>query len=318
MRLFRIFAVLLFAVCSSTRAETYPSRPIRILVPFGAGSSGDILARALARGITEVSGATAVVENKPGAEAVIGVLAAKKSPADGYTILLGNSSSQVLNMYMLPQLPYDPVADFVPLVGVAKFSLVLNAGPSTTFKSVRDVINAARSAPGKYTYGSATTSTRLAMEMLESLAGIKLLAVPYKSMAEATTALASGQVDFLMNDAATGAPQYKSGRLRPLGTTGLTRMYALPNVPTLREQGVANYELTGWHATYFPANTPPAIAATMRDILRKATKTKYVSDALALASFEPLDLSGDQLTSMLRADSEKWGKLVRASGAASK
>ena len=136
-------------------------------------------------------------------------------------------------------------------------------------------------------------------------------------MADATTALVGGQVDLLMNDVATVVSYYKSGQLRPLATTGPTRMSALPNVPTLREAGLTDYELTGWVATYFPAKTSPAIVATMRDILSKAAKTRYVVDALALASFEPLELSGDQLTALQRAESDKWGKLLRATGGAS-
>ena len=317
MKAFPFLAVVLLAVSSWAFAQTYPdkSRSLKIIVPFGAGSSQDLLARSLGRGITEVSGLTVFVENRPGAEAVIGMQAAKNSRADGYTLLLTNSSAQVLNVHTLPQLPYDPVADFVPLVGIAKFSLVMNARPSLPFKSIRELIEGARTNPDKYTYASATASTRVAMEMFEHQAGIKLKQIPYKTMADATTALVGGQVDLLMNDVATVVAYYKSGQLRPLATTGLTRMAALPNVPTLREAGLPDYELTGWVATYFPAHTPPAIVATMQDIVRKAAKTHYVVDALALASFEPLELSGDQLTALQRSESEKWGKLLRGAGA---
>jgi tripartite-type tricarboxylate transporter receptor subunit TctC len=320
MNAFRLLAAGLLVLSGSTWAQTYPdkSRPIRIIVPFGAGSSGDILARALGRGMSEIAGVNVIVDNKPGAESVIGVQAAKNSLPDGYTMLLTNSSAQVLNVHMLPNIPYDPVADFTPLVSISKFSLVLNTGPSLPFKTVREFIEAARANPGKYSYASATTSTRLAMELFERQANVKLLAVPYKSMAEATTALVAGQVDLLMNDVATVVPHYQSGRLRPLATTGLARMYALPNVPTLREEGLASYELTGWHAVYFPSKTPPAVSAAMRDLLRKAVKTNFVADAIALASFEPLDLSVEQLTTLQRTESERWGKLVRAMGGASK
>jgi tripartite-type tricarboxylate transporter receptor subunit TctC len=155
----------------------------------------------------------------------------------------------------------------------------------------------------------------VAMEMFEQLAGVKMLPVPYKAMSEATTALAGGQVDFLMNDAGTVIPFYKSGRLRPLATTGTTRMAALPNVPTFLESGVPDYELTGWFATYFPVNTPPAATAAMRDILHKAVRTKPVAEMLANASFEPMDVTGDQLTALQRKDSAKWGKLLRPSTA---
>ena len=149
------------------------------------------------------------------------------------------------------------------------------------------------------------------MEVFERQADIKLLQVPYKSMADATTALVGGQVQLLMNDVATALPYYKGGQLRPLATTGSTRNPALPNVPTLREQGVADYDVIIWVATYFPAKTPPEVVATMRGILSKATKTQTVIDAMAIAKFEPLELSGDQLTALQRTDSDKWGKVLR-------
>jgi tripartite-type tricarboxylate transporter receptor subunit TctC len=316
MRLFRFLGLILLVACSSAGAQAYPdkSKPIKIVVPFGAGSATDLMARAIARAMSEKAGVNAIVDNKPGAEGVIGMQAVKYSPADGYTMVLANISTQVLNVHMLPKLPYDPVADFVPITGIAKFSLVLNATSGLPFKTSRELIEAAKKNPGKYRYGSATTMTRLAMEMLEHVAGIQLLQVPYKSMAEATTALVSGEVDLVMNDAATATAFYQSGRVHPLAATGAARMAGLPNVPTLREQGLADYELTGWLAMYFPAKTPPAVVAAMRDILREAVKSSYVAEARARASYEPLELSGDQVAALQRADSEKFGKLVRAAG----
>ena len=313
MKHFGFLALILLAITSSALAETYPdkSKTFKIIVPFGPGSGTDLLARALARGMSEVAGLKAFVENKPGAESVIGMVAGKNSPPDGYTIVVANNSTQVLNPLMLPQLQYDPVADFIPLVGIVKYSMVMNAGPTLPFKSVRELIDAARSNPGKYTFASATTSTRAAMEVFERQAGIKLLQVPYKSMADATTALVGGQVQLLMNDVATALPYYKGGQLRPLATTGSTRNPALPNVPTLREEGVADYEMTIWVATYFPAKTPPEVVATARDILSKAAKTQTVVDAMAIAKFEPLQLTGDQLTALQRTESDKWGKVLR-------
>lgn len=320
MRRFRILCLALLMAGGTASADTYPekSRPIKIVVPFGTGSSTDNIARAFGRALGEQAGVTVVVENKPGAEGVIGVQAVKNAPPDGYTILLGNSSTHVLNAHVLPKLPYDPAADFVPITGVAKFTLVMNAGPSTSFKTAREFIEGARSNPGKFSYGSGTASTRLAMEMLEHLAGVMLLAVPYKALGDATTALAAGEIDVVMNDAVTAAPYYKTGRVRPLGVTGSERMTAFPKVPTLREQGVDGYELTGWFATYFPAKTPPDRVKAMRDMLRKAARTQYVADALAAASFEPLDMDGAQLAALQHADIEKWGKLLSAMKAKSR
>ena len=315
MKLLRVFGLMVLMAAGAAGAQGYPdkAKPLKMIVPFGTGTAADLLARALAKGMTEVAGLTVVIDNRPGAETVVGVVGAKNAPPDGYTMLFTNTGSTILNVYTLPSLPYDPVADFRPLAGVARFSLVMSAGPSQNFASLQEVLDAARAAPGKYTYGSATAVTRVAMEMLEQLAGVKMLSVPYKAMSEATTALAGGQIDFLMNDAATAITFYKSGRLRPLATTATTRMAALPNVPTVLEAGVKDYELVGWFATYFPANTPPAVTATMREILQRAVKTKSVVDMLASASFEPMDVAGDQLGALQRSDSAKWGKLLRNS-----
>lgn len=298
----------------SAWAQSYPdtSRPLKILVPFGAASSTDLLARALAQGITEVSGLNAIVENKAGAEGQIGMSAAKAAAPDGYTLVMTTSSTQVLNPHMLGKLSYDPVADFVPIGGVGKFALILNAGPSLPQKSAREFIEAARAHPGKYSFGSGTATTRLAGELLQSVAGIKLLSVPYKSQTEAITGLAGGQVDLVFMDLPGSAAQHKTGRVRPLAVSGGSRMEALANVPTLQEQGLAGFEVTGWWATYFPAKTPPAIVAAMRGILQKAVQTQPVKDAFTNFGLEPMPVFGDELAAVQRRDLERWGRLVRS------
>src|SRR5438034_3636373 len=161
MKLFSLLAIGLLAIATSAGADTFPdkSKPLRIIVPFGAGAGNDLIGRAYARAISEELGQPAIVENRAGAEAVIGVEAAKNAPPDGYTILFGNSSTHVLNLHMLQKLPYDPIADFTPIIGVSSVSLVLNAGPSTKFRSLSEALEAARANPGKYSYGSGSTST---------------------------------------------------------------------------------------------------------------------------------------------------------------
>ncbi len=269
------------------------------------------MARAYSQALSEVAGVRAIVDNRPGAEGVIGVEAAKLAAPDGYTVILGNSSTHVLNALMLPKVPYDPMADFVPVAGVAKIALALNAGPSTKFRTISELIAAAKVEPGKYSYGSGSTSTRLSMEMLEHLAGIKMLAVPYKTMAQATSGLAAGEIDVLANDVAIVLPQYKSGRLRPLATTGAKRLEALPAVATVREQGVEKYEMTAWSGFFVPANTPPAIVEKLGAMLQEAAKTKFVKDALALNSFEALDMNSAQLGALMRSDTDRFGKVIR-------
>jgi tripartite-type tricarboxylate transporter receptor subunit TctC len=300
-------------VAGAAQAQSYPdpSRPIKILVASGVASASDLLARAYAKAITEASGFNVIVENKPGAETVIGVQALLASPPDGYTMLLVSSSTSTLNVVMIPNLPYDPLRDFVPLTGIAKALLVMNLGTSTNFKTARDFIAAAKANPGKYTCASATTTTRLACELLQSTAGIKLLNVPYKATAGGVTALASGEVDVMFVDVSSVSSQWQSGRVRPVAVTGTTRMRSLPDLPTLREQGVPEYDMSAWFATYFPAKTPPEIASTMREILRKASKTKLMADTLNSFAMEPLDIAGDDVTQLTRREIEMWGKIVK-------
>jgi tripartite-type tricarboxylate transporter receptor subunit TctC len=313
MKLIRSLTILCLGVCTAVAAQTFPdkSRPLRILVPFGVGSGNDLIARAYAKAIGEETGISAIVENKPGAEAIIGTEAGKNAAPDGYTVFFGNSSTHVLNVHMLPNLPYDPIADFIPFSGVASVSLVMNAGPSTQFKNVKDLVDAARANPGKYSYGSGTTSTRLAMEMLEYVANVKLLSVPYKAMAQAGIALSSAEIDVLVTDVSTALPHYQSGRMRPLGTTGSKRLVALPNVPTLQEQGFPKYEFTAWSAMFVPAKTPPAVVEKLHSIFQQAARSKYVADALAANSQERLDMNGAQLSTLIRSENERWGKILQ-------
>ncbi|NDZ18795.1 tripartite tricarboxylate transporter substrate binding protein [Variovorax sp. WS11] len=313
MTISRLLLLTLLTICTAASAQGFPdkSKQLRILVPFGAGSGNDVIARAYARAISEESGQPTIVENKPGAEAVIGVEAAKSAAPDGYTILFGNSSTHVLNVHMLQKLPYDPVADFIPLSGVASVALVMNGGPSTKFRSVKEVVEAARANPGKLSYGSGTTSTRLAMEMLEHLAKVQLLSVPYKAMAQAAAALSGGEIDLLVTDVSTALPHYQAGRMRPLGTTGPKRLTALPDVPTLREQGISQYEFTAWSAMFVPARTPSPVVDKLRLLFQQAAQSKYVGDALALNSQEPFDMNTAQLNARIRTDLDHWGKVLR-------
>ncbi|HSV77761.1 MAG TPA: tripartite tricarboxylate transporter substrate binding protein [Ramlibacter sp.] len=315
MKLLKYLLITLGLVVGSSHAQTFPdkSRPLKIIVPSGAASTGDLLARAYGRAITEVSGLPVVVENKPGAEGVIGLQAVKSAPPDGYTIMLTSSSTQVLNAHMIPNLPYDPVADFVPLTGAGKAALVMYVGSGLPIGSAREFIEAARAHPGKHTFGSNTATGRLLGEMLEQMAGIKLLSVPFKTLPEVMTAVSAGQVDMAFATVSTADAYVKSGRVRPMAVTSGTRLPALPNVPTLREEGLRDYDLTSWLATYAPAGTPPAIAATLRDILRRASQTSAVKETLHTFSMEPLELAGDQLTALQRAESEKWRRVVRPS-----
>jgi tripartite-type tricarboxylate transporter receptor subunit TctC len=316
MRILPCFVLCFTAAVGAAQAQVYPdkTKPVRMIVPSGAASTADLLARAYAKGIAEVSGLNVVVENKPGAETVIGVQALTSSQPDGYTMMLSSSSTNTLNVVMMPNLPYDPFKDFLPLVGVARASIVMNFSGSAPFKTAREFVSAAKAHPGKYTCASATATTRLGCDLLQSAAGIEVLNVPYKTTAAAVTALASGEVDVLFVDPSIVSTYWKSGMIRAGAVAGATRIPAFPDIPTLREQGVANLELAAWYATYFPAKVPSAVAATMRDILRRASRTKAVVDALNTFAMDELAMSGDELTVFNRREVQMYKKMLQQVG----
>lgn len=314
--LWTLGASALLAWSSLAQAQNYPdtNRPIRIITPSGAGSIVDLLARAQAKAMTDVAGLKVVVENKPGAELVLGIQTFMNAPADGYTMLVTSSSSQAINPVLMPQLPYNPLTDFVPLKGVATGGLIMNLGPSTPFKSVSEFVSAAKVSPGKYTCGSASTTTRLACELFDATAHVKTLNVPYKTIAAAMTALAAGETDLFFITIDSSRPHWQSGRVRGLATTSPARLGVLPQMPTMKEGGIGDYEVTAWFAAYFPKNTPPEIVRAMRRILTEAHNTAVFSETLRSNGLEPLSLAGDALTEMNRKEIDKWKRVVQAQG----
>jgi len=307
-----VLALVFFAELSIAQAYPDKSRPFKILVAQGPGSTSDAIARGLAKAITDETGWPAIVDFKPGAEGIVGVQALMNGPADGYSLLLVSSSTTVLNPVLVPNLPYDPLRDFTPLVGLSRTVVVFNLGPSTPFKTAREFFAAAKANPGKYTFGSSTTTTRLAGELVQARAGVKLLNVPYKTTAAAVTALVGGEVDLVLADASSLRPQWDGGRARPLAVTSATRSPAMPNLPTLREEGAESYELTSWYGTYAHARTPPEIAAALRQILRRATKAPAFTDMLAKGSMDPYDASGDEISAAIRREIDTAAKTLRA------
>jgi tripartite-type tricarboxylate transporter receptor subunit TctC len=316
LRFLKLFLLALSLAAGTASAQSYPdkTKTLKIILPQGPGSVSDVMARALGKGISEVTGMNVIVDYKPGAETVLGVQALLQSPADGYSLLMVSSSTPVLNVVMIPNLAYDPFRDFVPLVGYAKNMLTLNLGPSTPYKTAREFVAAAKAQPGKLTFASATTAQRLAGELLQANAGIQLLNVPYKTSAQAATALASGEVDMQMLDPVSMRPLWQSGRVRPVAVSGATRMKAMPELPTLREEGVPDYDFTAWFATYFARGTPPEIADRMSDILRRAMKTSGVVETLTQGGMEPLELSGAEITQLARKEVDMWTQLVKRAG----
>src|SRR5690606_10566731 len=235
-------AAVSWAVPTTGMAQEYPANPITFVVPFSAGSATDQLARAVAQGVTEVSGVSVVVENKPGASAMIGATDVARAPADGYRVLITTNTSHAANPHLYKTLNYDPVKDFRPITLLGTGGQIMVVHPSCEAKSVADFIRIAKESPGKLSFGSGSSSSRVAGELLQQMAGIELLHVPYKSNPMAITDLLGGQITMMISDMATGLPQVQSGGLRALGVTTPERSPLAPEVPTIAEAGVPGYE----------------------------------------------------------------------------
>ena len=293
-------------------ADPYPlkGRVVKIVVPTGAGSAFDLLARTYGKVLGE-DGINTIVENKPGAEGVPGVMSALASPADGYTMLLVSNSITALNPVLIPDLPYDPLKDFEPLVATSQAGLVGSLGASTTFKSAREFVQAARANPGKYTCAHMTSNTRMACDYFQASAGIQLLNVPYKTAAAGVLALAAGEVDVLFLDTSSFLSHWKSGRVRPIGYATAKRMPSQPEIPTFSEEGIPDFLMNAWYAFYFKKGTPRESVAAMSAALRKAADSATVKSALATFVHEPLNLEREQITEANRLEIQKWKRLIR-------
>ncbi|WP_456280286.1 tripartite tricarboxylate transporter substrate binding protein [Cupriavidus sp. JZ107] len=284
-----LIAVLATTMAPAT-AQTYPERPIRLVVPFAAGGATDVLGRLLAVGLGEKLGQTVVVENKPGASTVIGATQVAKAAPDGYTLLLAASTTLTLNPAIRPNLAYDPIKSFTPLGLVADMNLVLVANPDTSLHSLKDLVTQAKADPDKFSYGSFGTgsSVHFGGEMLKAAAGIRMVHVPFNGSAPNLTALAGGQVQVAVDTVVAGLPLIKAGRIRPLAVLSPQRLPALPQVPTVAESGYPGFQMGTWFALIAPAGLPTPVQQKLEKALADvvnapATRARLVELALTPA-----------------------------------
>lgn len=297
------------------QAEAFPSRPITFVVPFAAGTATDQLARALGHSITTESKQTVVVDNRAGANGFIASQHVAKSPPDGYTVLITTNTTHAANEHLFKKLPYDPVKDFEPVTALGKGGQIMVVNPAFPARTVAEFIALARKEPGKYSFGSGSSSSRMAGELLQQMAGIKLLNVPYKSNTLAVTDLLGNQVDMMITDTATGMPQVKSGKLRALGVSGAQRSPLAPDVPTISEAGVKGYEMGYWFAAYVPARTPPAVVKRLNELLVKAARSDSARAAFyAPTGTEVFTTTPEGMAKFQAEESQKWGRIVKAAG----
>ena len=291
----------------------YPNKPIRLIVPYAAGGSTDIIGRLLAQKMGENMGVSVVVDNKPGANGTIGCDYVAKQPADGYTIMI-TSIGMATNKSLYAKLSYDPVKDFAPisLLAVVPNVLVVNAAKNPD-KSVKEVIAHAKKEPGKLTYASAGngTSIHLAGEVFASMAGVNILHIPYKGSGPAITDMLGGQVDLMFDSITSARPHIQSGKLRALGVTTAKRSGALPDVPTIAEAGVPGYEVSPWFAVFAPAGTPPEVVAKLNKVLNDAMKEPDTLKKLESVGAEPIGTTPQELATHLNKELDRWGKLIK-------
>ena len=314
----RLYLILVGAalLSHSVFAQTYPTKVVRIVVPFAAGGPADIYARALAQRLQEPMGHSFVIENRPGAGSIIGTDAVAKSSADGYTLLL-MSNTHTINESLIPEKPFALMKDFAPVAPINASDLLMVVHPSLPAKTVKDLVALVKSKQKGLNYASSGNGTpyHLAGEYFKSLIGGEIIHVPHKGSSEARTSVMSGQVEIMFDAITTMAPLAKAGRVRALATTGLNRSSVMPDVLTVAEAGVPGYEATIWLGVMAPFNTPRSILDRLNNEITKITSRSDVRKLWNDQGAEPLNMSVAEFEKYLRADIAKWAKVVKASGA---
>jgi len=314
----RTLAALTLAAVAATAAHgqpAYPSKPIRMIAPSSAGGPVDLIARAIAQGLSEAVGQQVVVENRVGAAGLIGTELVAKAPPDGYTILLGFSGPLAIVPNLVAATPYDPLKDLLPVSEVAAAAYVLLVHPSVPAKSVKELMALARAQPGKMNFGSGGNGTgiHMASELLKQTAGVNIVHVPYKGAAPAMTALMAGEVDMMFNALPPTMPYLKSDKLRPLATGGAKRSALVPYLPTVRESGY-DFEMSGWYGVLAPRGTPPAIVTRLNSELIRALGTAEMKERLTRLAVDAVGSTPDAFGKRMREELARWAKVIAAAG----
>jgi tripartite-type tricarboxylate transporter receptor subunit TctC len=311
-----VLAVFATAFAATPAWSAYPDKPIRWIVPFPPGGAMDSIARTLGDQLTKRLGQPVVIENKSGAGGNVGSDVVAKAPADGYTMLI-TSIGMVTNRYMYPKLSYDPAKDFVPVTQLAVVPNVLVVNSArVSARNVRDLIADAKAHPGKLTYASAGngTSIHLAAELFVSMTGVNIVHVPYRGSGPAMADLLGGQVDMMFDSVSSARPQVQGGRLRALAVTTARRSAAMPDLPTLAEAGVKDYELTPWFGVFMPAGTPRPVIDTMQRALADAMQSTETKARFFAIGAEPIGSTPEAFAKILATESAKWGRIIRERG----
>jgi tripartite-type tricarboxylate transporter receptor subunit TctC len=309
-------AAAIFALAAAgATAQSYPSKPVRVIVPFPAGGGIDFIARALTPKLSEYLGHGFVVDNRSGASGTIGTEAVAKAAPDGYS-LLATFSSHTQNASLYSKLGYDTVRDFAPVTQIATVPTILVVNPALPVKTIKDLVALGKKRPGEILYASVGNGTppHLSAELFNNLAGIKMTHVPYKGAAPSMISLLAGETQLTFTTVVVALPQVKTGRLRALGVASLKRAAVMPDVPTIDEAGVRGYESLAWYGLLAPAKTPLAIVEQLHRETVRALQAPDLRDMLKNQGAEPVGNTGDQFNMIIKEEIEKWRKLVQALG----
>jgi len=312
----RLIAVGLLTLAGLTHAQTWPTRPIKLVVPFAAGGTTSILARAMADKLSPLLGQPVIVDNRPGAGGNVGMDAVAKSEPDGYTLLMG-PIGLAINPALYSKMSFDPLKDLAPIGLYAGVPNLLVVHPSVPAQSLKDLIALFKANPGKYNYASNGngTSSHLAAEMLKSSAGVDIVHIPYKGGAPAMADLLAGQVTMLFDQMPAVMPQVKGGKVRALGVSSAQRSAAAPDVPSLAEAGLPGFDMTVWFGLLAPARTPPAVLQRVNTEMSKVLQDPEFRSFLAGLGVSPLGGSPEAFAAFIQTETQRWAQVVKASGA---
>ena len=309
------FACTLSLFGPTAAAQTYPTKPIKAIVPFAAGSATDQIGRAFAAKMSETLGQTIVVENKPGVNGMLGADQVAKAPADGYTILIGTNSTNAALKSLMKKLPYDQDTAFAPIGFMGAVPLIVAVNKDVKANSLKELIDMAKAKPGFVTYASASTSQLVSGAMLAGMAGVEMVNVPYKSGPAAMTDLIGGQVMMFTADFAVTLPQVKNDKIRGLAVTSTKRSKAIPELPTVNEAlGLTDYELIAYFAAFAPAGTPKEIVLKLNQALNIAANDKGIQEKFAALGFETDPSTPEALAKRTEQESLKWARAIKAAG----
>ena len=313
MRIALCFALML--VAGHAPAQSYPDRPVRVIVGYPPGGGTDLVARLIQQPLSTRWGQPVVIENRPGANTVIGAQIVKAAAADGYTLLMAIDSTLTMNQFLYAKLPYDPIRDFAPVSFLVWSPIILVVDGATGPKSVKELIDEAKASPGKVTFGSGTITTQLAGAFLKRQAGIDIVYVPYKGSPGTVQGLLSNDVRFILDGVTSSAPHIRSGKFRALARLGNRTISAFPALPTLAtEAGFAEFDVAVWLGMVAPAGTPADIINRIHQEIARVLALQDVRDRLAASGLDPASSTPTEFGAFIRKESERWGKLIKETG----